>query len=60
MEEKLKKRQQMNQEINNLNNQLRQHQMEQRKEKLEAKSSSADDALGSSEMQKDAAGTGAV
>ncbi len=40
-EEKMKKRQEIQQEINNLNIQLRQHQMELRKEKQKEKSDSA-------------------
>ena len=36
MEEKSKKRQEIMQEINDLNNQLRQHQMEQRREAMNA------------------------
>lgn len=57
MEDKLKKRQEISQEINNLNNQLRQHQIEQRKEKQEAQSSSADNASGSnSERYKNTVG----
>lgn len=47
MEEKMKKRQEIQQEITNLNQQLRQHQIEQRKEQ-QAKSSSMDDMLGGS------------
>lgn len=35
IEEKMKKRQEIQQQINDLNNQLRQHQIEQRKEKVE-------------------------
>lgn len=46
MEEKMKKRQEINQEISNLNNQLRQHQIEKRKEQQQSKSSSMDDMLG--------------
>lgn len=47
LEEKMKKRQEIQQQITDLNNQLRQHQMEMRKEK-QAKASSMDDMLGSS------------
>ncbi len=43
MEEKMKKRQELQQQINDLNMQLRQHQIELRKEKQQAKSSSMDD-----------------
>lgn len=45
LEEKMKKRQEIQQEITNLNQQLRQHQIEQRKER-QSKGSSADDMLG--------------
>ena len=48
IEEKMKKRQEIQQQINDLNNQLRQHQMEQRKEKQQAKKSGMDDMLGGS------------
>lgn len=47
LEEKMKKRQEIQQQISDLNMQLRQHQMEQRKEKQRAKGSSMDDMLGS-------------
>ena len=46
LEEKMKKRQEIQQQISDLNMQLRQHQMEQRKEKQQAKSSSMDGMLG--------------
>lgn len=42
IEEKMKKRQEIQQEINNLNQQLRQHQMEQRKEQQVSKNSMED------------------
>lgn len=45
-EEKMKKRQEMKQQINDLNRQLKQHQMEQRKEKQQEKETSMDDVLG--------------
>lgn len=45
LEEKMKKRQEIQQEITNLNQQLRQHQIEQRKER-QSKSSSVDELLG--------------
>ena len=48
IEEKMKKRQEIQQQITDLNNQLRQHQIEQRKEKQQAKGSSMDDMLGGS------------
>lgn len=47
LEEKMKKRQEIQQEITSLNQQLRQHEMEQRKQK-QSKSSSMDEMLGSS------------
>lgn len=47
IEDKMKKRQEIQQEINNLNQQLRQHQMEQRKEQ-QTKKTSMDDMLGDS------------
>ena len=46
IEEKMKKRQEIQQQINELNQQLRQHQIEQRKEKQQKKESSMDDMLG--------------
>ena len=46
LEEKMKKRKEIQQQINDLNTQLRQHQMEQRREKQQAKSSSMEDMLG--------------
>lgn len=46
LEEKMKKRQEIQQQISDLNMQLRQHQVEQRKEKQQAKGSSMDDMLG--------------
>ena len=46
LEEKMKKRQEIQQQISDLNMQLRQHQIEQRKEKQQAKGSSMDDMLG--------------
>ena len=42
MEEKMKRRQEIQQQITDLNNQLRQHQMEQRKEKQEQAAKSAE------------------
>lgn len=42
VEDKMKKRQELQQEISDLNNQLRQHQIEQRKERQQKKSSSDD------------------
>ncbi|MDE6314061.1 MAG: FlxA-like family protein [Lachnospiraceae bacterium] len=52
LEEKMKKRQEIQQQISDLNMQLRQHQMEQRKEKQQTKSSSMDDMLGSTKSGK--------
>ncbi len=46
LEEKMKKRQEIQQQISDLNMQLRQHQMEQRKEKQQTKGPSMDDMLG--------------
>lgn len=46
LEEKMKKRQEIQQQISDLNVQLRQHQMEQRRERQQAKGSSMDDMLG--------------
>ena len=46
LEEKMKKRQEIQQQISDLNMQLRQHQMEQRKEKQQAKGTSMDDMPG--------------
>ncbi|MBR5800155.1 MAG: FlxA-like family protein [Lachnospiraceae bacterium] len=48
MEEKMKKRQEIQQQITDLNNQLRQHQMEQRKEKQQPKGSAMEDLFGGS------------
>ena len=52
LEEKMKKRQEIQQQISDLNMQLRQHQMEQRKEKQQAKGSSMDDMLGGTRSGK--------
>ena len=46
LEEKKKKKQELQQQISDLNMQLRQHQMEQRKEKQQTKGSSMDEMLG--------------
>ena len=48
MEEKMKKRQEIQQQITDLNNQLRQHQMEQRKEKQQPKGSAMEELFGGS------------
>lgn len=45
-EDKMKKRQEINQEISNLNMQLRQHQMEKRREQQQKTESSMEDMLG--------------
>ena len=55
LEEKMKKRQEIQQQIADLNNQLRQHQIEQRKEQ-QAKKSSMDDMLGGSKKTAPKAG----
>lgn len=46
LEDKMKKRQEIQQEISDLNMQLRQHQIEQRREQQQSKGSSMDDMLG--------------
>ena len=46
LEEKMKKRQEIQQQISDLQNQLRQHQIEQRKESRQKKGTSMDDMLG--------------
>lgn len=46
VEEKMKRRQELQQEIADLNNQLRQHQIELRRERQKKQSSSVDDMLG--------------
>lgn len=46
MEEKMNKRQEIQKQITELNNQLRQHQIEQRKEKQQGRKSSMEDMLG--------------
>lgn len=56
IEEKMKKRQEIQQQITDLNNQLRQHQIEQRKEQ-QAKKSSMDDMLGGSKKTAPKAGS---
>ena len=55
LEEKMKKLQEIQQQITDLNNQLRQHQMEQRKEQ-QAKKSSMEDMLGGSKKTAPKAG----
>lgn len=56
LEEKMKKRQEIQQQISDLNMQLRQHQMEQRKEKQQAKASSMDDMLGGAKAKEKGTG----
>lgn len=46
LEEKMKKREEIQKKINDLNTQLRQHQMEQRREKQQSSETSMDDMLG--------------
>jgi hypothetical protein len=59
LEDKMKKRQEIQQEIADLNNQLRQHQIEQRKEQQQSKDSSMDDMLGGNcQAQKKSAKSG--
>ena len=60
LEEKMKKRQEIQQQISDLQNQLRQHQIEQRKENQQKKGSSMDDMLGGSKQASKSAkgGTG--
>ena len=48
MEEKMNKRQEIQQQIADLNNQLRQHQIEMRREQQQSKGTSMDDMLGGS------------
>jgi len=55
LEEKMKKRQEIQQQIVDLNNQLRQHQMEQRKEQ-QAKKTSMNDMLGGNKKTAPKAG----
>lgn len=52
LEEKMKKRQEIQKQISDLNMQLRQHQIEQRKEKQQAKRSSVDDTPDGTENTK--------
>ena len=58
IEDKMKKRQEIQQEINNLNQQLRQHQIEQRKEQQSKKSSSMDDMVAGTKNTSAKKGTG--
>ena len=57
LEDKMKKRQEIQQEITNLNQQLRQHQMEQRKEQ-QSKKSSMDDMVAGTKDTSAKKGTG--
>lgn len=57
LEEKMKKRQEIQQQISDLNMQLRQHQIEQRKEMQQAKSSSMDDMSGARSVGNTKAGS---
>lgn len=54
LEEKMKKRQEIQQQISDLNMQLRKHQAEQRKEKQQAKGPSMDDMAGGTSKKKTA------
>ena len=58
LEDKMKKRQEIQQEINNLNQQLRQHQIEQRKEQQSKNSSSMDDMVAGKKNTSAKKGTG--
>ena len=58
LEDKMKKRQEIQQEIANLNQQLRQHQMEQRREQQSQKSSSMDDMIAGTKHTSAKKGTG--
>ena len=58
LEDKMKKRQEIQQEITNLNQQLRQHQIEQRKEQQNKKSSSMDDMVAGTKNTSAKKGTG--
>ena len=58
LEDKMKKRQEIQQEITNLNQQLRQHQMELRREQQSQKSSSMDDMIAGTKHTSAKKGTG--
>lgn len=60
IEEKMKKRQEIQQQISDLNNQLRQHQIEQRKEKQEKKNSMDDMVAGNKSTEISQAGMNAA
>lgn len=51
-EDKMKKRQEIQKQISDLNMQLRQHQMEQRRERQQAKAAAMDDMLGGAKCTK--------
>ena len=57
IEEKMKKRQEIQQQITDLNNQLRQHQIEMRREQQQKKDSSMDDMLAGSKKSSVKSGT---
>lgn len=57
IEEKMKKRQEIQQQITDLNNQLRQHQIEMRREQQQKKGSSMDDMLAGSKKSSVKSGT---
>ena len=59
IEEKMNKRQEIQQQIADLNNQLRQHQIEMRREQQQTKSSSMDDMLGGTRKVANAGNQGA-
>ena len=58
LEDKMKKRQEIQQEINNLNQQLRQHQIEQRSKQQSKNSSSMDDMVAGTNNASKKKGTG--
>ena len=58
LEDKMKKRQEIQQEITNLNQQLRQHQMELRREQQSQKSSSVDELIAGTKHTSAKKGTG--
>lgn len=58
VEEKMKRRQEIQKQINDLNNQLRQHEIEMRKEKQQASDYSMDDMLGGKREVKEESGSG--
>lgn len=60
LEEKMKKRQEYNQQIADLNAQLRQHEIEVRQEKQQSKEGSMEDYLGGKESQDGAQGKDSV